>query len=67
MVKEDPIKLKKKKNLERSKSNKTPRNGFKFSFWACSDFLFGGLRIELKFYLLKDLFLKIEGSRIVLN
>ena len=41
-------------------------SGF-LAFRAHSGFLSGWLWIELKFYSLKDLFLKIEGSRIILD
>ena len=44
-----------------------PKIIFRFSFWARLGFIYGGLRIKLKFYSLKNLFLKIEGSRIVLD
>jgi len=109
MIKEDPIKLEKKrtwKNIDQENSvavdrpvdhtqqrrnvdrifdrqqalskgtcrqplepvdSQRPRIGFRFPFWARSVFLSGGLWIKLKFYSLKDLFLKIEGSRIVLD
>jgi len=47
--------------------NQTPKIGFRFSFQACSCFFSSGLQIELKFYSLKDVFLNIEGSRVVLH
>ena len=42
-------------------------DGHMFSIRARLGFLFDGLQIELKFYSLKNLFLSIEGSRIVLD
>jgi len=47
--------------------NQRPTIGFRFSFQACLAFLSGGLWIELKFYSLKDVIVKIEGFRIVLD
>ena len=43
------------------------QNWIKISFLSAFRFLLWWLRIELKFYLLKDAFLKIEGSKIVLD
>ena len=65
MVKEDPIKLEKEKNWK--SKQKTPRIKFRFLFRAPSSFFSGRLRIELKLCAFKDLFLKIEGSRIGLD